>query len=255
MMIIHTIPMFTDNYVFILQDPQTNDCWIIDPGEAETPLNFAKVRGWQIKGILNTHHHSDHIGGNLAIQQATAAIIFGNQADSHRHPGLTHGLAEGDIINLAGHEFIVIGVAGHTKGHIAYYSQSLDALFCGDALFVMGCGRLFEGTPAEAWESLQKLRALPPSTKIYCAHEYSLSNAQFALAMLPADLPIQKRHDSIQDRRSQNLATIPALMGEEMAANPFLRADEVGMAGKLGLPSDSTSLAIFTHLRQAKDRF
>src|SRR5579875_3693668 len=179
-LIIRQIPVLKDNYVYLLHEPKRDVTAAVDPAVAAPVLKMLADTGWRLTHILNTHHHGDHTGGNLELKAATGCTIVGPRADRARIPGIDVELGEGDEYALGAAVARVFDVPGHTRGHIAYWFSGSRALFCGDTLFLMGCGRLFEGTPAQMWTSLSKLRALPPDTRVYCAHEYTQSNARFA---------------------------------------------------------------------------
>ena len=220
---IHQIPVLSDNYVYLAHCPETGDTAVVDPALAAPVLTEANRLGWAITHILNTHHHGDHIGGNAEIQAATGCRIVAAQADRHRIPNIATAVDEGDRVKLGNAEAQVFEVPGHTSGHIAYWFADSDALFCGDTLFALGCGRMFEGTPSQFWSSLEKLRALPDRTRVYCAHEYTQANARFALSM-------------------------------EKRTNPFLRADKPELAGNLGM-AGGNPIAVFAETRHRKDVF
>ena len=248
------IPVLTDNYIYLIHDPISGETAAIDPALAEPVLQVLNQRGWQLTYILNTHHHGDHVGGNLELKRKTGCQIIASKADKHRIPAIDKIVQNGDIIKLGNHSAQVIETAGHTSGHIVYYFAEDNALFCGDTLFVMGCGRLFEGSAKELWQSLQKLKALPPSTRVYCAHEYSLANARFALSVEPDNLALQEKMARIQQLRANNLPTVPSTIDEELATNPFFREDSLALQKNLHCVGES-SVTIFTLLRQKKDSF
>ncbi len=251
---IHQVPVLRDNYVYLVRDPQTHACAAVDPAVAAPVLAALDRLGWRLTHILNTHHHHDHVGGNLEIKAATGCTIVGNAADRARIPGLDVAVNDGDVFHLGAQRARVFDVSGHTRGHIAYWFEDAAAVFCGDTLFSLGCGRLFEGSPAEMWTSLGKLRALPASTRVYCAHEYTQSNAAFALTQEP-DSPALKARAAEADRlRRENRPTVPSTIGLETATNPFLRADVAAFreaAGVAGLDP----VAAFAEIRRRKDTF
>jgi hydroxyacylglutathione hydrolase len=170
------IPVLTDNYIYLLHDPVSEETGVIDPALAQTVLDVLDKNSWRLTYILNTHHHWDHVGGNLELKQKTGCKIIAAQSDRDRIPGIDICVSDDNVISLGQRQARVISTPGHTSGHIVYHFAEDGMLFCGDTLFVMGCGRLFEGTPEQMWNSLQKLKALPPSTRIYCTHEYSQTN-------------------------------------------------------------------------------
>jgi hydroxyacylglutathione hydrolase len=254
MLTIIQIPVLTDNYSYLLHDEQSGETAVVDPALAEPILTVLKQRGWQLTYVLNTHHHNDHIGGNAELKQQTGCKIIASTIDKHRIPEIDRCVQEGDTIQLGEHTAQVINTAGHTHGHVVYYFADSNALFCGDTLFVMGCGRLFEGSPSELWQSLQKLKALPVDTRVYCAHEYSESNAHFALSIEPDNLAIQEKAIIIQQQRANNLPTVPSTIGEEIDTNPFFRADCPELWKSI---KDRTNIAVdvFAQLRRLKDNW
>ncbi|MCK5622210.1 MAG: hydroxyacylglutathione hydrolase, partial [Alphaproteobacteria bacterium] len=200
---IHQIPVWDDNYVYLAHDAASASTAVIDPAEAETVLKAAEARGWNITHILNTHHHPDHVGGNLEIKQATGCTIVGARSDAGRIPGIDVQVGEGDTYEMGSATAKVFDVPGHTSGHIAYWFEESDALFCGDTLFALGCGRLFEGTAEQMWRSLDKFRALPGTTRVYCAHEYTQANARFAVTVDPENATLAVRVGEIDRLRAE----------------------------------------------------
>jgi hydroxyacylglutathione hydrolase len=221
------IPVLNDNYVYLAHDPATGATAVIDPAVAEPVLAAAAARGWRITDIFNTHWHPDHTGGNLAIKAATGARITGPAGEKDRIPGIDRAVAEGDMVMLGETQFAVLDVGGHTAGHNAYVDAKSGTLFCGDTLFALGCGRLFEGTPAQMSVSLAKLMALPDATKVYCAHEYTASNARFAVTVEPENAALAARVIEIAALRGAGKPTVPSTIGYERATNPFVRAASV----------------------------
>jgi hydroxyacylglutathione hydrolase len=250
---IRQIPVLKDNYVYLVHDPETGTTGVVDPSVAEPVLRTLPETGWRLSHILNTHHHPDHTGGNLAIKQATGAIIVGPRADRDRIPGIDVALGEGERYALGAQAAEVFDVPGHTRGHIAFWFAQSRALFCGDTLFLMGCGRLFEGTPEQMWHSLGKLRALPPETRVYCGHEYTQANARFALTVDPANEALVARARRVDALRAEGKSTVPGTMAEEVATNPFLRADQPALQQAAGTPGDA--VATFAVIRRRKDTF
>jgi len=232
------IPVLNDNYVYLAHDGDATA--VIDPAVAEPVLAAAAARGWTITDIWNTHWHPDHVGGNLAIKAATGARITGPAGEAAKIPGIDRAVAEGDTVGLGESRFTVFDVPGHTAGHNAYHDALSGTLFCGDTLFALGCGRLFEGTPAQMAASLAKLMALPDATRVFCAHEYTQANARFAVTVEPGNMALTDRAADIDRRRAAGLPTVPSTIGDERATNPFVRAADV---------------AEFATRRAAKDRF
>lgn len=254
MLEIEQIAVLSDNYIYLVRDTETNSVAVVDPAEAAPVLARAKELGWKITHILNTHHHGDHVGGNKEIKAATGCTIVGPRADAERIPGIAVQVGDGDAYHFGAAKAQVFDVPGHTRGHIAYWFAGSDALFCGDTLFALGCGRLFEGTPQQMWTSLGKLKALPDSARVFCAHEYTQANANFAVTVDPDNESLTKRKREIDDKRERGERTVPSLLGEEKATNPFLRADDAGVAAAVGLDG-SDPVAVFAEVRARKDNF
>jgi hydroxyacylglutathione hydrolase len=251
---ISLIPLLSDNYGYLLHDAASRQTAVVDPSEAAPVLAFAKARGLKIDFVLNTHHHPDHSGGNLGIKKETGCKVVGPAPDRERIPGIDIALDEGQTFSLGNETSAVLFIPGHTKGHIAFYFSGARAVFCGDTLFSLGCGRMFEGTAPMLWASLEKLRALPGDTRIYCGHEYTASNARFALSIDPDNAALRRREAEVAKLRAEGKFTIPSTMTEERAANPFLRADDAALAaavGKRGAPPSE----VFGEIRRLKDNF
>jgi hydroxyacylglutathione hydrolase len=248
------IPVLRDNYVYVLHESGSRAAAVVDPGVAEPVLDVLAEHELNLMWILNTHHHGDHTGGNLMLQQNTNCRIAGPAREANRIPGLTHPLAEDGIFALFCEKVEILDVSGHTRGHIAFNFRQNLKLFCGDALFAMGCGRLFEGDAKQAWQSLQRLRALPDATQVYCAHEYTAANARFALTVMPNNKALEQRAERVNAQRERGQPTVPFLLGDDKLTNPFLRADDPAVAeavGMVGAPSDE----VFAELRRRKDVF
>ena len=240
MLEIARIPVLSDNYVWLAHEPGSGETAVIDPAVAEPVLAEAEARGWRITQIWNTHWHPDHTGGNAAIKAATGALVTGPAAEAARIPTLDRQVGEGDRVGLGAVEAEVLEVPAHTAGHIAFHLPSEQVVFVGDTLFAMGCGRLFEGTAEQMHSNLQRLAALPPATRAYCAHEYTLSNARFAVTVEPGNQALSKRLAEVEAERAAGGATVPTTIALERATNPFMRA------------SSALELA---ELRRAKDNF
>jgi hydroxyacylglutathione hydrolase len=248
------VPLLTDNYGYLLHDSATGATAAVDPSEAAPVLDAASKRGWRLSHVLNTHHHHDHTGGNLAIKQATGCQIVGPRPDRARIAGIDLALDEGEQFELGQAVAEVLFIPGHTRGHIAFHFAGERAVFCGDTLFSLGCGRMFEGDPPMMWASLDKLRRLPGETRIYCGHEYTAANARFAVAVDPDNSALRRREREVGELRAAGQPTIPSTMAEERAANPFLRADDPGLAAAVGLPGASPA-EVFGEIRRRKDDF
>ncbi len=250
---IHRLAALSDNYIFLLHDPASNTVAVVDPAVASPVLLQLQELGAQLVAIFNTHHHSDHVGGNHELLQAfPKAVVYGGERDRNRIPGQKVFLKEGDQVTFAGENAEVLFVPGHTYAHIAYYFARTGDLFCGDTLFAGGCGRLFEGTPAQMVDSLSKLRALPEATRVWCAHEYTLNNLKFACSVDPHNPDLQARFEQVQQARRQQQPTVPSQIGLERQTNPFLRWDQPALQQAAGL-SDPTR--VFARIRGLKDQF
>jgi hydroxyacylglutathione hydrolase len=248
------IPVLNDNYVWLVRESQSGCVGVVDPAVAGPVLAEAEKRRWKITHILNTHHHGDHVGGNREIKEVTGCTIVGPRRDRARIPGIDIEVDDGDRYRFGEAEAEVFFVPGHTSGHIAYAFREQKALFCGDTLFALGCGRLFEGTPQQMWTSLSRLRALPDDMKVYCAHEYTQSNARFAVTVESDNERLLERSAAIDAARARGEATVPSLLGEEKATNPFLRADVPSVQSAVGLPGGDP-VAVFAEVRHRKDVF
>lgn len=248
------IPALKDNYIYLIHDDQSGETAAVDPAEAGPVLQALAANGWELTYILNTHHHGDHVGGNLELKRRTGCRIVGSERDLERIPGIDIAVGEASILEFGSSEARVFDVPGHTRAHIAFWFAGADALFCGDTLFALGCGQPFEGTPEELWRSLEKLRALPPETKVYCAHEYTESNGRFALTIEPENTALKERMAEVLERRRQNRPTVPSTLKEELATNPFLRPESEEIRSNLGL-TNVDPVDVFAEMRRRKDAF
>jgi len=256
---VEILPAFTDNYIYLVSDSDLGLAMAVDPGDADVVLRALKERDLYLSLILNTHHHKDHIGGNAKLAREYGAPIIGPAREKSRIENMARGVEKGDVVTFSTLRGKVIETHGHTSGHIAFHFPQIKALFCGDTLFSLGCGRLFEGTAAQLWSSLQELRGLPDDTLIYCGHEYTEANAKFARAIDKNNVALQERADAAAELRRRGKPTLPALLGNEKRVNPFLRADDIEFhkaLAKSGFPvHDADPAAILGSLRAAKDRF
>jgi hydroxyacylglutathione hydrolase len=256
---IDALPAFTDNYIWLLQDPASQRCAVVDPGDAAPVFAWlAQHPGWQLSDILVTHHHHDHVGGVAELKAGTGARVLGPAAENI--PARDIALVDNDQIQVLGLAFTVYAVPGHTLGHIAFYHDDATTplLFSGDTLFAAGCGRLFEGTPEQMHHSLSRLGELPDNTLVYCTHEYTLSNLRFALAVEPNNPDIAERFAQVTAWRNENRISLPSNLALERRTNPFIRTGETSVKEKAdertGSDNQSPS-AIFAALRAWKDKF
>ena len=255
---IKRIPVLSDNYIFVLSDPQQKVAAVVDPAVAQPVIDYLTTIDARLIAIFNTHHHSDHVGGNKQLVRCFPDLcVYGGAEDRGRIPHQQIFLREGDTVQFANRTGRVFFVPGHTRAHIAYYFPTetpgeTGELFCGDTVFAGGCGRLFEGTPTQMVESISKLRQLPDNTRVWCAHEYTLNNLKFALTVDSNNRDLQQRYQQVQQFRSQGLATVPSLLGEEKQTNPFLRWDAPALqtAAKIQEPA-----RVFGRIRGMKDRY
>ncbi|KPY67444.1 Hydroxyacylglutathione hydrolase [Pseudomonas syringae pv. syringae] len=256
---IHALPAFNDNYIWLLQDLSSQQCAVVDPGDAKPVLGWlAQNPDYRLTDILITHHHNDHVGGVAELKQLTAARVLGPAAETI--PARDIALVDNDRLTVLGLEFVVHAVPGHTLGHIAFYHEDATTplLFSGDTLFAAGCGRLFEGTPQQMHDSLGRLAELPDSTLIYCAHEYTLSNLRFAQAVEPDNVDIAERLAEVTRWRSENRISLPSNLALEKRTNPFLRTGETSVKEKADERSggqNTSQSAVFASLRAWKDKF
>ena len=246
--------VLNDNYIYLIHDEISGETAVVDPALAEPVIDYLAKQGWPLKYVLNTHHHLDHVEGNTALKQRTGCTVVAGQTDAHRIPDFDIGVSEGDALFLGQHKIKVMITPGHTTGHVVYYFEKDDLLFCGDTLFVMGCGRLFEGTPEQMYASLQKLKALPAETKVYCAHEYTQANGKFALSVESDNQVLQDKLQRVAELRRNNLSTVPSTIAEEIATNPFFRTESLSIQKTLDL-GGANQVEVFTALRKRKDVF
>jgi hydroxyacylglutathione hydrolase len=251
---IELVPCLSDNYAYLIHDPDEDFCAIVDPSEARPVKAALKARGWRLTHILNTHHHPDHTGGNAALKSEYGAKVVGPGKDRDRIPALDEGVEEGSHFALGSHRACVLEIPAHTRAHIAFAFEADGAVFTGDTLFAMGCGRLFEGTPEMMWQSLSKLMTLADSTRVYCGHEYTLNNGRFALTLEPGNADLTARMQEVERLRASDAPTIPSTIGLEKRTNPFLRPQSAEIRRTLNMPAAS-DVAVFAEMRGRKDRF
>ena len=248
------IPAFKDNYIWLIRNQRY--AAVVDPGDASPVLNYLRREKLELAAILNTHHHADHVGGNAGLLREFPVPVYGPRNESI--PNVTHPLAEGDRVSvpLLGLEFGVLDIPGHTAGHIAYYGANL--LFCGDTLFACGCGKLFEGTAQQMYSSLEKLSNLPDATLVYCGHEYTLANIQFAKAADPQNAALLKREANVRELRERGMPTLPSDIRLEKATNPFLRCNNpeiVRNASRAAGRALNDPVSVFASIREWKNNF
>jgi hydroxyacylglutathione hydrolase len=252
------IPVLSDNYIFLIVDRSRRVAAVVDPAEAEPVLDILATTGCELVAIFNTHHHGDHVGGNKTlIDRYPNLCVYGGAEDRSRIPGQQVYLNDGDRVEFAGQTATVFFIPGHTRAHIAYYFPPIDRdgtgdLFCGDTIFAGGCGRLFEGTPAQMVGSMTKLRSLPDRTNIWCAHEYTLGNLKFAVTVDPDNTSLRQRLELVTQMRSQAEPTVPTTMAVEKATNPFLRWDEPAL---MSAAATTDPIQSFARIRGKKDNF
>ncbi|HWK40950.1 MAG TPA: hydroxyacylglutathione hydrolase [Croceibacterium sp.] len=252
MLEVHQFPCLSDNYGFLLHDPASQETVCIDTPDADAYLREAEAKQWRITQIWNTHWHPDHAGGNAAIKAATQCIIIAPAIDAPKIAAVDRTVTGGDTVTLGGWSAEVIDVGGHTLGHVAYHLPTAGIAFVGDSLFALGCGRMFEGTAQQFWASLSRLKAMPPETALYCAHEYTASNARFALHADPDNAELRLYADEVTKRRDAGQPTVPTHLSRELATNPFLRADDRDMQNRW---EGGDPVETFARLRAAKDNF
>jgi len=252
MLQVHQFACLSDNYGYLVHDPQSGETVCIDTPDADAYLREAATKGWQITQIWNTHWHPDHAGGNEAIKAATGCTVIAPAAEAAKIAGIDRAVGQGDVVPLGEWRAEVIDVGGHTMGHVAYYLPEAEMAFVGDSVFALGCGRMFEGSPPQFWESLKRIKALPEPTMLYCAHEYTASNARFAIHADPDNAELQAYVEDIRAAREKELPTVPSKLERELKTNPFLRADDPELQSRWG---GGDAVSTFKALREAKDSF
>lgn len=248
------ISTLSDNYSYLVVDKETNITACVDPAVSSEIISTLNSHDLSLDYIMNTHHHHDHVGGNNELKNKYNCKIIGGYLDRDRIPGIDISLKENEIFKLGNSEFEVIETSGHTIGHIAYYFKEDSSLFCGDTLFSLGCGRIFEGSYLQMLKSLLKIRALPDDTLIYCGHEYTLSNAKFASHINPSDKFLKEKIIKIEEKLNNLGSTVPSNLGEEKMLNPFLNFDNKNYLELIGF-TNGTDLENFKRMRIMKDNF
>ncbi|APX22120.1 MAG: hydroxyacylglutathione hydrolase [Rhodobacteraceae bacterium] len=247
-----TVPCLSDNYAYLVQGP--DGVCLVDAPEAGPIIEALETRGWSLDTLLITHHHHDHVGGVAELRERYGCTVIGPGAEEAKLPPLDRAVEGGDTITVAGTPVEVIFVPGHTLGHVAFYLPEAAAVFTADSLMALGCGRVFEGTPAMMWDSLSKLAALPPETMVYSGHEYTSANARFALTIEPDNAALKSRADAIAKARTEGHPTAACKLSEELATNPFLRPDSPEIQDLLGLQG-APAAEVFAEIRARKDSF
>ena len=243
-----------DNYGVLMHDPHSGQTASIDAGDSDSYLKALGTKGWNLSHILVTHHHPDHTDGLIELSRQTGAAIFGPAGDKNIHQVIETTLSDGDKFDFANHEVQVIATPGHTLDMLNFYLPKQAVCFTGDTLFALGCGRIFEGTPEMMWNSLQKLMRLPPETLLYSSHEYTASNARFAVTVDPNNKALADRLQMVEALRANNQPTVPSLLSEELATNPFLRASDPSIRRHLDMAAAENE-KVFAEIRARKDNF
>lgn len=251
---IEPVSCLRDNYAWLAYDGAEGVCAVVDPSEAAPVSRALGARGWKLTHVLNTHHHPDHVGGNLALKAEFGATIIGPGKDAARIPGIDIGLTEGETCLIGSHEARILEIPAHTRGHIAFWFERDAIVFTGDTLFAMGCGRLFEGDPPTMWSSLSKLVALPEDTDVYCGHEYTEANGRFALSVEPGNPDLNARMLDVRATRAAGRPTLPSTIALEKKTNPFLRPHSPEIRRSLGLQA-AKDVEVFAEARRRKDNF
>lgn len=251
---IRQFPCLNDNYGFLIRDAASGAVATVDTPDPNAINDALSAEGWTLTHILNTHHHWDHAGGNLALKDQWGCEIIGPKGEADKIPGIDRAVGEGDMVSLGASHARVFDTPGHTSGHVIYYFADDAAAFVGDTIFALGCGRLFEGTPAQMWKSLNKIAALPPETKLYCAHEYTQANAAFALTVDPENEALKERAKEIDTLRADGVPTVPTDVKRERETNPFLRAEDASLQAAIG-KTGADAVDVFAETRKRKDGF
>ena len=248
------IPCLTDNYAYIINDQTTKTISIVDPSESKPIIEFLKENKLKLNFIFNTHHHYDHIGGNIELKKFYDAKVIGFDQDKNRIPGIDIALKDNEYFKFGNLKLKLIHIPGHTLGHVCFYFEKEKIIFTGDTLFSLGCGRIFEGTYKQMYKSLEKIKNLPEDTKIYCGHEYTLKNSQFCKKIDSKNINLDKKILEIKSKRLSNLPTVPSTLKDELDCNVFLRCDDEEIKSSLNIKSGN-SVEVFKKLRDLKDNF
>ena len=251
---IKIVKCLTDNYSYIIFDERTLSAAVIDPSEADPIINQIEQNNLVLKYIFNTHHHYDHVGGNQKLKEKYSCKVVGFEKDKHRIPEIDIGLKDNEKWKNELFECEIKHIPGHTSGHICIYIKKLNALFTGDTLFSLGCGRIFEGTYEEMYQSLNKLKKFPNDTKIYCGHEYTKKNSDFCLSIEKNNPSLIKKIEKINTNINNGMPTIPSVLADELSCNIFLRSNNLDIQKQLGINS-SDPIETFAKLRDLKDNF
>ena len=248
------IPCLNDNYAYIVNDNITKTVGVVDPSEAKPIINYLKKEKLKLNYILNTHHHFDHIDGNIELQKLYNSKVIGFDGDKHRIPGINITLNDGEKFKFGKSIIKIIHIPGHTSGHICFFFEKEKIAFTGDTLFSLGCGRIFEGDHEQMLSSLNKIKKLPTKTKIYCGHEYTLKNAEFCMKYDKKNLDLTNQFKKVKELRSKNLPTVPSVLEQELKSNIFLRCDQNDLKIKLNM-QNSDDYKVFKKVRDLKDAF
>ncbi|KAM7465271.1 hypothetical protein LguiB_012833 [Lonicera macranthoides] len=252
---IELVPCLNDNYAYLLYDMDTGTVGVVDPSESAPIIDVLSKKNRNLTYILNTHHLIDHTGGNMELKERYGAKVIGSVVDKDRIPGIDIVLNDGDKWMFAGHEVLIIGTPGPTKGHISFYFSGSGSIFTGDALFSLSCGNLIEGSPEEMHSSLKKISTLPDDTNIYCGHEYTLSNSKFAMSIEPGNEALKSYASHLAHLRNKGVPTIPTTVKKEKSCNPFLRTSSTEIRQSLKIPTVATDEQVLATIREAKDKF
>ena len=253
-MLITPIPCLTDNYAYIIYDKNSKTIGVVDPSEAKPIISFLKKEEMKLNYILNTHHHFDHIGGNLELKKIYNAKVLGFEGDKHRIPGIDITVKDKEVWNFGNSAVKIFHIPGHTLGHICFFFEKEKIVFTGDTLFSLGCGRIFEGDHKQMLDSLNKIKKLPKDTQIYCGHEYTYKNAEFCMKYDINNIDLKKKFEEIKKLRSKNLPTIPSSLEKELKSNIFLRCDQNDLKIKLNMKNEE-DFKVFRKVRDLKDSF